>query len=273
MHKGQAGRIGIIGGSLEYTGAPFYAGMAALKVGCDLVHIICPQAAALPIKSYSPELIVHPLLDCDNAIEQIEPWLSRLHVLVIGPGLGREPKILYTVSEIILLCKKTHKPIVIDADGLFLITENISLIQDYKNLILTPNAMELSRLIGNCDDKLQALTDKVGRNCVVLEKAMNDRIYDTEKSTILECPNGGSNRRCGGQGDLVAGSLATFFHWATKLTKKDTIEENPAVLSCYAASFLIKDCNKRAFDKFGRSMTVPDMINAISASFNENFEC
>lgn len=63
MHKGEAGRIGIIGGSLEYTGAPFYAGIAALKVGCDLVHIFCPQSAALPIKSYHPDLIVHPLLD------------------------------------------------------------------------------------------------------------------------------------------------------------------------------------------------------------------
>lgn len=88
MHKGEAGRIGIVGGSLEYTGAAYYAGISALKVGCgkphslscriwnwyahlikkisilsDLVHIICPQHAALPIKSYSPELIVHPLLD------------------------------------------------------------------------------------------------------------------------------------------------------------------------------------------------------------------
>ena len=91
MHKGQAGRIGIIGGSLEYSGAPFYAGIAALKTGCgedilffgiavfllwsfflDLVHIFCQQSAALPIKSYSPELIVHPILDSDNPIELIE---------------------------------------------------------------------------------------------------------------------------------------------------------------------------------------------------------
>jgi NAD(P)H-hydrate repair Nnr-like enzyme with NAD(P)H-hydrate dehydratase domain len=63
MHKGEAGRIGIIGGSTEYTGAPFYAGIAALKTGCDLVHIFCPQTASIPIKCYSPELIVHPLLD------------------------------------------------------------------------------------------------------------------------------------------------------------------------------------------------------------------
>jgi ATP-dependent NAD(P)H-hydrate dehydratase len=63
FHKGEAGRIGIVGGSLEYTGAVYYSGISALKVGCDLVHVFCPQSAALPIKSYSPELIVHPLLD------------------------------------------------------------------------------------------------------------------------------------------------------------------------------------------------------------------
>lgn len=63
MHKGEAGRIGIIGGSAEYCGAAYYAGIAALKFGCDLVHIFCPQSAAIPIKCYSPELIVHPLLD------------------------------------------------------------------------------------------------------------------------------------------------------------------------------------------------------------------
>ena len=45
-HKGQAGRIGIVGGSLEYTGAPYFAAISALKVGADLVHVFCPDAAA-----------------------------------------------------------------------------------------------------------------------------------------------------------------------------------------------------------------------------------
>ncbi|XP_052871623.1 ATP-dependent (S)-NAD(P)H-hydrate dehydratase, partial [Anopheles cruzii] len=104
-HKGQAGRIGIVGGSLEYTGAPYFAAISALKVGADLVHVFCPQAAAQVIKSYSPELIVHPLLDSNNAIMQIEPWLERLHVLVIGPGLGRDRLILQTVAELIRICR------------------------------------------------------------------------------------------------------------------------------------------------------------------------
>jgi len=88
LHKGSNGRVGIIGGSLEYTGAPFFAAISALKIGADLVHVFCCKDAAPVIKSYSPELIVHPLLDAPNAVNEIKFWLDRLHALVIGPGLG-----------------------------------------------------------------------------------------------------------------------------------------------------------------------------------------
>lgn len=213
----------------------------------------------------------------ENALDLIEPWLSRLHVIVIGSGLGRNRNILNTVSEIILACKKTNKPLVIDADGLFLITQNFSLIQDYKNVILTPNAMELFRLIGDCDDKMLELVEKLGKNCVILEKAMNDRIYDLKNMSKLECPSGGSNRRCGGQGDLLAGTVATLYHWALNLSIRDSgdldsNDENPAVLACYAGTFLIKYSNKLAFEKLGRSMTALDMISTIPLAFNEYFE-
>lgn len=52
--KGDHGVIGIIGGSYEYTGAPYYAAISALKMGADLVHIFCSKSAATPIKTYSP---------------------------------------------------------------------------------------------------------------------------------------------------------------------------------------------------------------------------
>lgn len=208
----------------------------------------------------------------ENALVQIEPWLSRLHCIVIGSGLGRDRNILHTVSEIILCCKKSQKPLVIDADGLFLITQSPELLHDYKNVILTPNAMELFRLIGDSDDKLQALAEKVGRSVIVLEKAFSDRIYDTEQLLKVECPLGGSNRRCGGQGDLLAGALATFYHWSLMYSAKDDSgkennEQSPAVLACYAASLLIKKANKLAYKTYGRSMTAQDMIKMIHMAF------
>lgn len=67
-HKGEAGRIGVVGGSEEYTGAPIFAGMAAFRTGADLVHVFCAKNAAIPIKSFSPDLIVHPILVSSNGL-------------------------------------------------------------------------------------------------------------------------------------------------------------------------------------------------------------
>src|SRR5437879_5438453 len=63
LHKGQMGRIAVVGGSQDYTGAPYYAAEASLRFGGDLAFVFCGSEAAMPIKSYSPELIVTPIYD------------------------------------------------------------------------------------------------------------------------------------------------------------------------------------------------------------------
>ena len=65
-HKGSSGRVGVLGGSAQYTGAPYYAAMATLKAGADLAYVFCAQEAALPIKSYSPELMVAPVYSANE---------------------------------------------------------------------------------------------------------------------------------------------------------------------------------------------------------------
>ncbi|KAI3681610.1 hypothetical protein L6452_36410 [Arctium lappa] len=57
------GRIAVIGGCREYTGAPYFSAISALKIGADLSHVFCTKDVAPVIKGYSPELIVHPLLE------------------------------------------------------------------------------------------------------------------------------------------------------------------------------------------------------------------
>lgn len=64
-HKGASGRVGVLGGSAQYTGAPYYAAMASLKAGADLAYVFCAQEACLPIKSYSPELMVAPVYSAE----------------------------------------------------------------------------------------------------------------------------------------------------------------------------------------------------------------
>jgi ATP-dependent NAD(P)H-hydrate dehydratase len=59
QYKGNCGKVAVVGGSAEYTGAPYYAAVAALRTGSDLAHVFCPLEALIPIKCYSPEIIVH----------------------------------------------------------------------------------------------------------------------------------------------------------------------------------------------------------------------
>ncbi|KPJ08889.1 Carbohydrate kinase domain-containing protein [Papilio machaon] len=271
-HKGQAGRIGIIGGSLEYTGAPYFAGISALKVGADLVHVFCTSSAATVIKSYSPELIVHPLLDQPNAVNDISPWLDRLHAIVIGPGLGRQNKTFEVVSELIKTIKSKSIPLVIDADGLFLITQNLDIIRNFNSpVILTPNKIEFERLC----EKVKGYSElnKLGENIIVFKKGQTDEIFCASNVAQWKLNEGGSGRRCGGQGDILSGSIATFLHWMT--SKEDKLNMSPddksiaSSMSCYAASILVRKCNEKAFRIYGRSMVAGDMIEFIHEAFQE----
>jgi len=88
----------VIGGSLDYSGAPYYAAIAALKSGADLSHVFCPESAGTAIKSYSPELIVHPTLEKP---EEVTKWFSALNSLVIGPGLGRNEETGILLEQIL----------------------------------------------------------------------------------------------------------------------------------------------------------------------------
>jgi len=76
-HKGSHGRIAIIGGSDKYTGAPYYAAQSALNCGVDLVTIFCAQEASVPIKCYSPELMVQSVYSIEklNTLQKEEDTL------------------------------------------------------------------------------------------------------------------------------------------------------------------------------------------------------
>ena len=109
LYKGQMGKVGVIGGSKEYTGAPYYAAVSALKFGADLSYVFCASEASQPIKSYSPELMVLPFYSSekDGPINFLDSSkividnFARMNALVIGPGLGRDIRVFRTVEQII----------------------------------------------------------------------------------------------------------------------------------------------------------------------------
>jgi ATP-dependent NAD(P)H-hydrate dehydratase len=252
LHKGQLGRIGVIGGkferlfesslmiylindwivgSLDYTGAPYYASQSALKFGADLAFVFCAKQAMIPIKSYSPELMVTSFYDAevnipfevdaeiDHGVERIIGAFPRLHVLVIGPGLGRDHIPMEIIQRVIVQAKEINMPMVIDADGLFVISKNLSLIQNYTNCILTPNAAELDRLakaiIAHMEEiqqidsgllhelsspsayRVVAAVSRYLGNVTIVRKGFNDLVSNGEHVYEIEACQ--SPRRCGGQ--------------------------------------------------------------------------
>ncbi|XP_034088199.1 ATP-dependent (S)-NAD(P)H-hydrate dehydratase isoform X2 [Gymnodraco acuticeps] len=279
-HKGQDGRIGIIGGCQDYTGAPYFAAISALKVGADLSHVFCTKDAATVIKSFSPELIVHPVLDSPNAVEEIDKWLPRLHALVVGPGLGREDSLLKTAKEVIEKSKTRDIPIIIDADGLWLVTQQPSVIHGYHKGILTPNFMEFTRLyealhhepmdISDRQRSVTQLSVAMGNITMVL-KGEQDLITDGGK--VITCSVEGSERRCGGQGDVLSGSLGVFAHWAHAASAAGVGRSaNPSMVAAFGACSLTRQCNNQAFQRHGRSTTTTDMIQEIGSAFKKLFE-
>ncbi|XP_048608031.1 ATP-dependent (S)-NAD(P)H-hydrate dehydratase isoform X2 [Brassica napus] len=289
-HKGQAGKIAVIGGCREYTGAPYFAAISALKIGADLSHVFCTKDAAPVIKSYSPELIVHPVLEesytiseeekrkvQDEVIGEVDKWMERFDCLVIGPGLGRDPFLLECVSKIMLLAKKFNVPFVVDGDGLLLVTNSIDLVKSYPLAVLTPNVNEYKRLVQkvlNCEvdeekaeDQLRSLAKQIG-GVTILRKGKTDLISNGEivKSVSIY----GSPRRCGGQGDILSGSVAVFLSWAQQLKSgPESPSESPAILGCIAASGLLRKAASLAFTKHKRSTLTSDIIECLGESLED----
>ncbi|KAG5039046.1 hypothetical protein AAZX31_07G239300 [Glycine max] len=293
-HKGQAGNIAVIGGCREYTGAPYFSAISALKIGADLSHVFCTTDAAPVIKSYSPELIVHPVLEesynvgeehkssiASKVLAEVDKWLERFDCLVVGPGLGRDPFLLDCVSEIMRHARQSNIPIVIDGDGLFLVTNNLELVSGYALAVLTPNVNEYKRLVQkvlssevndiDAPQQLLSLAKQIG-GVTILRKGNSDLISDGD--TVKSVSVYGSPRRCGGQGDILSGSVAVFLSWARQhILAADSNSnirfKNPTVLGCIAGSAILRKAASLAFSNKKRSTVTGDIIECLGKSLED----
>ena len=275
-HKGQAGRIGVVGGSLEYTGAPYYAAMTALRMGADLSHVFCHRDAAIPIKCYSPELIVHPILDGNDPMGEIDEWLPRLHALILGPGLGRRPQTFATLGHIIEAAKDRQLLLVFDADALFYLNENYDMLQGYTNAILTPNRVEMARLyraVIKNDMKAENIRSEhvlqVANQLGVTIACKGAQDIIACQDSLITCDIPGSPRRCGGQGDLFSGATAVFLYWAFGTVEACNAHlALPApMLAAWGASALTRRAASLAFSQKGRGTLSTDILEMVHQAF------
>jgi ATP-dependent NAD(P)H-hydrate dehydratase len=161
-------------------------------------------------------------LDPDRVAAGIIDMLPRLHVLVIGPGLGRDPLMHATVARVIKAARKANMPIVIDADALQVVQDDPEIVRGYENAVLTPNVVEFKRLCKALDIKDEAVEGKSETERVetmartldgvtIVQKGGKD--YISNGVTTLADDLEGGKKRSGGQGDTLTGSIATFLGW------------------------------------------------------------
>ncbi|KAI9326651.1 Ribokinase-like protein [Zopfochytrium polystomum] len=303
--KGQCGRVLVVGGSEEYCGAPFFAGMAALRTGADICHIVCDASSSPVIKGFSPDLIVHPYLRNESTYTDTAPTpalaisaissristalLPRVHVVVIGPGLSRDAVALGVAERVAAAACGMGLPVVLDADGLHMLTRSPGLLRaSGGRAVVTPNRGEFERLCeavgvplsppasGSASAASTAAAEELSRRLggvVVVEKGAVDVV--TDGSVTLLSTASSSPRRCGGLGDILAGVLATFVAWSTRpgasssSSSSSSSSPPPLVASAMAASAVARRAALRGFAARGRSMVARDVLEEVGGAFVE----
>jgi hydroxyethylthiazole kinase-like uncharacterized protein yjeF len=212
-HKGDFGRLLVIGGSEVYSGAPTLVSLAALRTGVDIVYLAAPSKTAQAISSMSPDLITIKL-DGDNLnpanIETLKTYLDKVDAVAMGPGLGLSSEITKLVRAFVDEVEKAKKPLLLDADGLKAFAK-------FKRplkvpLVLTPHAGEYEILTGevlpqNQEERVLAI-QKIAKklNAVVLVKGAVDIICDSERAKLNFTGNPGMT--VGGTGDVLSGIVS-----------------------------------------------------------------
>lgn len=216
-HKGNNGKLLIIGGSEDYSGAPAIAGMAAIGAGADLVYVASPQKSAQAIKSSSPDLIVKSLDGEKLSLSHVDEILEladRVDAILMGPGSGIDED---TSKLFNVLVSKIKKPIVLDADALKQV--EISLIKNRDDILLTPHIFEFKSIF-KVDHDLKLDIDSYDFNKVdenisefqqitrqikgtVIVKGHNDLILQGTRFKINNTGNPGMT--VGGTGDALSG--------------------------------------------------------------------
>jgi hydroxyethylthiazole kinase-like uncharacterized protein yjeF len=258
-HKGNNGRVLVVGGSTDYSGAPTLAALAAFKSGVDLVNIACPKSVSSVIRSYSPDLIVHTLSEdiiVEEDVDNIVELSKNADSVVIGCGMGRTEESASALNEMV---EEIKKPMLFDADALKLL--DIKLIKKMKNdVVVTPHSAEFKSLFGldipeRLENKIEIISKTSDENrCVVLLKGVLDIISNGKKTRLNKTGNPGMT--VGGTGDCLAGVVGG-------LMAKGHDGFEAACLGAYING----KAGDMATEKYEYHFTASDMIKYIDDAF------
>lgn len=207
-YKGDYGRVLVIAGSRGYSGAAYLVTEACVRSGAGLVTL-CTHRELQGIMSIKLNEAMTINFEETDKINNI---VTKSNVIAIGPGMGNS-KLTYNILKEIIT--KSECPIVIDADGINVLQQNLELLESKNNeIVLTPHMGEMSRLTGLSIEEIKNDKIKIARefaelnNVIVLLKDHNTIITDG-KSVYINT-TGNSAMASGGMGDTLTGIIASF---------------------------------------------------------------
>ncbi len=245
-HKGESGHVLIIGGSEDYTGSLILAGLAALRSGCDIVTIACPEKNAWAINTYTPDLITKKLRGKElkpKHLKELKNLIEKADVLLIGNGSGTSKATAKFYKQLATETKEKLK--VIDADAVKLLT-----LQEINNSVVTPHKKEFEVLLENSG--IKSSDKEILKDNVILLKGSVDKVLTRKKTINIKGGNPGLAKA--GTGDVLAGLTAGFL--------AQTNDKEKAVVTASKVNKSIGDLLLKK--KKGYSFIASDMVEEIN---------
>lgn len=207
-HKGDFGKIAIVGGSLGMTGSSYLSSNAALKAGAGLVYNIVPREI-FDIMSIK---YIEPIAKAFDDLDEMEKFLDGLDVIAMGPGMGLGEYGRSVFEKII----KMEKNLLIDADGLNILSQNLNLLEERKSFttILTPHEGEFARLTGLSLEEIKNNRKRLAVDfakkykLILVLKGHNTIVTDGKEVYVNK--TGNSGMASGGSGDVLTGIISAF---------------------------------------------------------------
>jgi NAD(P)H-hydrate epimerase len=263
-HKGQFGRLLVIGGNDTFSGAPALVALAAYRTGTDLVLVAAPERTAHEISSMSPNLITLKLpgeILAPGHDRILREHIEKATAVAIGAGLGRKAKTASAVRHIVSIADQLKKPLLVDADGLkaFGVVRKRTF---HSSTALTPHAGEFTAITGKAPsndlktrmNQVKAMADIAGG--VILLKGDTDVISDGEHVRLNRTGNPGMT--VGGTGDVLAGIISGLMAQGVHTFR-----------AAAAGAFINDAAGDLAEEELGYHLTPTDLLERIPKVMND----
>lgn len=218
-HKGIFGHTLIIGGSRQYVGAPIFSAKSAMHSGVGLVTLAIPETIYPMVGAQNPESLLLPLSEekghfAEGAIDELAPVLHQFDCVAVGPGMSRFPNGEEWMKS--LFSHLTNQPVVIDADALYLIRNQMDMLKNYLGkVIMTPHPGEMSKLLNITvkeveENRLEIASQFAKKHSIYLLLKGHRSVIAAPNGELYINPYGHDALGKGGSGDILTGMIASF---------------------------------------------------------------